>query len=322
MTESRRDPHLPHGHEDHLPLIRISAILNTHSGTLKACDLDALERRLTATLDTSRFTVVSVSRTDRPIHDVLAAAVAEDSDCLLVGGGDGSVAAAAAAAWRSGKILAVLPGGTMNLYARTLGMPLDVHESIDALTGAEVGTMDLATADGVPFIHQFTVGLHADAVGLRRRSHYASRFGKLLATARAFVAVIADPPRFPVEIRGDALETRTLELSALSVTNNLLGEGHVPYADDPDGGRLGLYHADPLSPWSAARLMVDVMLGEYASNEDIGVRSAERIELSFPGSRHRGRALLDGEIVEIGRTVELRLHAGAARVLRPSEVVA
>ena len=298
--------------------IRISAVLNTRSGSLRERDLDAFERQLPETLDTPRFTVVSVSRTDRPIDDVLETVATEDSDCILVVGGDGSVSAAAAVAWRCGKILAVLPGGTMNLYARTLGMPLDLDEGLAALVDAHVGTVDLATADGVPFIHQFTVGLHADAVCLRRDADYSSRLGKIMATVRAFGAVIADPPRFPVEIEGDSIETQRLKLSALSVTNNLLGEDHIPYADDPAGGRLGFYYAEPLSPWSAARLMVNVMLGEYAANENIEIHSAGRIALSFPGRRRRKRALLDGEIIELGRTVELILHAGAMRVLRPA----
>lgn len=299
---------------------RISAILNTHSGSLKGRDLKVLERQLTEALNDSPFSLVSINRTDRPIDDVLEAAVADDSDCILIGGGDGSVSAAAAAAWKSGKILAVLPGGTMNLYARTLGMPLDLDESIRALSTAREGSMDIATANEIPFIHQYTVGLHADAVRLRQRSNPGSRFGrfgKILATTRAFATVVAHPSTFPVTLRGDTLEERTLRLSALSVSNNLFGEGHIPYADDPDGGRLGLYHADPVAPWSAARLMTDIMLGEFAANEDVGIRSAKRIELEFPSRKRPGRALLDGELVAVQPSVEIVMHADAVRVLRP-----
>ena len=303
-------------------MIRVSAVLNTESGSLKDCDPAALEKRLVAALDGPRFELVGVHRTDRPIDAVLEEAVAEDSDCLLVGGGDGSVSATATAAWKSGKMLAVLPGGTMNLYARTLGMPLELDEAIDALPALAERRVDLATIDGTPFIHQFTVGLHADAVQLRQRSGHGSwlgsRVGKLLATTRAFAAVILSPPTFPVELEGDGVEGGRRRLSALSVSNNLFGEGHIPYADESDGGRLGLYCAEPLKPWTAARLMGDVMLGRFDSNENVGIRSATRIELRFPDPRRPARALLDGELVDVERRIEIRLHAAALRVLRPA----
>ena len=290
-----------------------------------------LEDRLATALVGPRFELVSLQRADRPIDDVLERAAAEDSDCLLVGGGDGSVAATAGAAWRSDKLLAVLPGGTMNLYARTLGMPLEFDASIDALTRLHEGRVDLATANGEPFIHQFTVGLHADAVRLRQRakgrsdkgagarSWLGSRLGKILATGRAFAAVILDPPTFPVALDGDALDPAERRLSALSVSNNLFGEGHVPYADEADGGRLGLYCAEPLEPWAAARLMGDIMLGRIDANDDVGTRAATRVALRFPDPRRPARALLDGELVDVERRVEIRLHTGALRVLRPGK---
>lgn len=298
-------------------MIKVSVILNAHSGTLKASDLEALERRLATTLVAPRYEVFSINRTDRPIDEELSTAVAEDSDCILIGGGDGSVSAAAAAAWKSGKMLAVLPGGTMNLYARTLDMPLDVDASIDSLATAEPGEMDIATANGVPFIHQYTVGLHANAVRLRQNANYDSRFGKLLATARAFGSVILNPPTFPVEISGDGISTRHRRLSALSISNNLFGRGHIPYADRPDGGTLGLYCSDPLSPLSAARLMVDIMLGTAETNDDVQIDSADRIALDFSGRRKPRKALLDGELIDVEQHVEIIMHAGTLKVLIP-----
>ena len=304
--------------------VTVSAVVNVQSGSLKGRELGAFERRLRGALDGPRFSLASIDSSGRPIGAALEAALGEASDCLLIVGGDGSVSAAAAAAWKHDRLLAVLPGGTMNLFARTLGLPLDLDDALDALAGSEETTMDIATANGTPFIHQFTVGLHAEAVRLRERAKIPSelgRIGKLAATARAFASVVLDPPRFPVTIDGEGIERRTSRLSALSVSNNPFGEGHLPYADRPDGGALGLYRADPLAPWSAMRLVRDILLGTHGANEDVAAETTRRVELVFPerwlARRGGRRALLDGELVPLEPTVRIEMRPGAVRVLRP-----
>lgn len=306
--------------------ISVSAVLNVQSGSLKGRDVGAFERSLRDALEGSRFSLVSIDASGRPIDAALDAAIAEDSDCLLVCGGDGSVSVAAALAWRHDRLLAVLPGGTMNLFARTLGMPLDLDDALASLATAEESTMDIATANGTPFIHQFTVGLHADAIRLREGMGALlerGRAGKLLATARAFASVVLDPPRFGVTLREDGDEPRELRLSALSVSNNPFGAGHLPYADDPDGGTLGLYRAAPLGTLAAMRLVADIVLGTHADNDDVAAGTARRVELQFPARwaarRGRRRGLRDGELVALEPSIRIETHPGAVRVLRPTE---
>ena len=303
----------------------VSAVLNVQSGSLKGRDVGAFERRLTEALDGTRFSLASIDSSGRPIDAALDAALAEGGDCLLVCGGDGSVSAAAALAWQHDRLLAVLPGGTMNLFARTLGMPLDLDDALASLATATETTMDIATVNGTPFIHQFTVGLHADAVRLREDVDSLlerGRLGKIAATARAFASVVLDPPRFPVALRKDGGERQALRLSALSVSNNPFGTGHLPYADEPDGGTLGLYRAAPLKPLSAMRLVADIVFGTHDDNEHVAADVARRVELDFPErwmARHRGRrGLRDGELVHLEPALRIETHPGAVRVLRPA----
>ena len=301
----------------------VSAVLNVQSGSLKGRDVAAFERRLREALEGPAFSLVSIDASGRPVDAALDTAIAEGSDCLLVAGGDGTVSAAAAAAWANDRVLAVLPGGTMNLFARTLGMPLDLDEALESLAGATETVMDIATANGTPFIHQYTVGLHADAVRLRASpSGGSARLGKLAATARAFTAVVLDPPRLRVALSVDGAPATQHELAALSVSNNPFGEGHLPYADRPDSGTLGLYRAAPLSVPAAVRLVADIVTGAHADNDDVAVDTARTVELRLPErwlARHPGRrALRDGELVALEPRVRIECHPGAVRVLRPA----
>src|SRR5690606_6356295 len=116
------------------------------------------------------------------------------------GGGDGTISAAAGVCFRHGKALGVLPAGTMNLAARTLRMPLDLEEAIAAIAGGRFYNVDIATANGRPFVHQFSVGLHARLVQAREKIHYSNRWQKMFASGRAIVEAVSRRLKFEVEL--------------------------------------------------------------------------------------------------------------------------
>ena len=63
----------------------------------------------------------------------------------------------------------------------------------------------------------------------------------------AVLLAIRRPPKFQAEIRSKrGLESR--QCSAIIVSNNPFGEGHIPHADKLDGGVLGVYIAAPMQP--------------------------------------------------------------------------
>src|SRR5262245_61556034 len=102
--------------------MRFTAVLNRHGGTLRTIDVDAFARRMQVALEQHdhRLDVDIVEGDD--IETALARAAASHADVVIAGGGDGTVSTAAAALMHTKKALAVLPAGTMNLFARGLGI--------------------------------------------------------------------------------------------------------------------------------------------------------------------------------------------------------
>ncbi len=78
-------------------------------------------------------------------------------------------------------------------------------EGADVLAQARVADVDIATANGRPFVHQFSAGLHARMVRMRNQMSFGSRLGKMRASTSAAFGVMLDPPRFEVvfDIDGD-----------------------------------------------------------------------------------------------------------------------
>jgi diacylglycerol kinase family enzyme len=236
---------------------------------------------------------------------------------VLAGGGDGTISAAAAICFDVGKPLAVLPAGTMNLFARTLAVPLNLDEAVPALAAGRLHEVDIATANGRPFVHQYSVGVHARLVRIREELVYRSRLGKMLASIRAVLGAVSKPLRFQVEI-GTPRGTERRLASGVSVSNNLLAEGHIPYAEATDGGVLGVYLAKPMSRWQLLKLFAQIVIGRWKGHPRVSETEVRAVTLEFPRRKTSARAVIDGELIPLAARVELRIHPGGLKVFAPA----
>lgn len=297
------------------------AVLNVAGGTFRTADVDAFVAMATATFAAAGHSMDCRTVDGRQLAEELKRAASDPvCDVLIAGGGDGTVSSAAGICFASGKPLAVLPGGTMNLFARSLAMPLDLHAAVGAIATGELTRVDIATANGRPFVHQYSIGMHSRLVRIRDGLGYSGRIGKIAASLRAVGEALRSPPRFDAVIRTRTrIETR--RATAIAVSNNLLSEGHVPYAEQIEAGVLGVYVVRPMGPLKLARLLLDVMLGTWKRHPLVSESEVHQVSLSFPRRKHDARAVIDGELVPLPPEVRLQIHPRALRVVRPTATV-
>lgn len=297
--------------------MRAVAVLNRDGGTLKTTDLDVYAETLTMAFEAAGRSLECRQVAGPDILDALEDAAADSAvELIVAGGGDGTISAAARIAWQADKALGVLPAGTMNLFARALGIPLDLETAAKALANASIRRSDLATANGEVFVHQFSVGMQPRVVRDRNAADYYSRAGKMLASLRAIAAMFRRPPSFAARIVTDDHEEEG-RYSLVVVANNLYGESHMPYPDTLEGGVLGIGRAPVLPSSANLKLIVDLVAGEWRRNEDFEMHPARSVLLHFPGLKHDAHATIDGELVSLKETVELKIHPGALKVLKP-----
>lgn len=297
--------------------MRFVGVLNKDGGTFRTMDVAAFAA------DATRMFAAAGQALDcrvvegrELIAELRRAAADPATEVLLAGGGDGTISAAAALCFKHKVPLAVLPAGTMNLFARSLKVPLNLEQALGALAGGELDQVDIATANGRPFVHQYSVGMHSRLVRIREGLTYNSRWGKMLASVRAVGATLSRPLVFEADIRTpNGIEHR--RAMAISVSNNLLGEGHMPYAERVNGGVMGVYVVKPMPAADAARLVFSLLFGTWKHHPLVSERQVEQVTLSFPRRKKSAKAVIDGELIPLDQRVELKLHHGALQVIVP-----
>lgn len=152
-----------------------------------------------ARLAEAGFTLLGCYPADRPgeLERSLDDALALGPDLLVAGGGDGTQSAAARLLAHRDVALGLLPLGTTNNFARTLGLPLDLDSAVAVLAEGKVIDVDLGLAGDVPFANHVGVGLSADIMlglpALKRvtgRLAYPATALALLARHRALRATV------------------------------------------------------------------------------------------------------------------------------------
>ena len=116
------------------------------------------------------------------LNDTVRKAVADGAPMVIVGGGDGSLSATVDDVVDRDCVFALLPLGTANSFARTLGIPLDLDGAIDAIANGKRRRIDLGVVNGDYFANCAAMGLSpmiGDTVP-HKLKRYLGRFGYLV----------------------------------------------------------------------------------------------------------------------------------------------
>lgn len=252
--------------------------------------------------------------TDRPGHAAdVATERARDFDAVFTLGGDGTVMEVLGALAHSGVPVGVLPGGTGNLIARVLGIPLRIKAAVDALVHGDEARIDLGSIDGRRFA--FAAGVGIDAKMVQTTSPVLKgRLGVLayfLTGARAAL----EQDRFEVVATVDGVEHRR-EATMVMVANfgavfrNLITLGPRIRQDD---GLLDLCVFSPKGLRDSVRIAWRLLRKDFRTDPCMLYTAGRRLRIETQPLRP---VQADGDLV--GMTpIDVVVEPLAAHVLVP-----
>lgn len=240
--------------------------------------------------DLLAFPGAELCRTRGPGHAVQLAeeAAREGRSAVVVAGGDGTVQEAVNGLARADGSLrdvavGLVPLGTGNDLARSLGVPLDPHEALEPLSGGRLRRVDLLRArvsGRERVLANIAIGGAAGDIADRVTPELRRRWGGLVYL-RAFVAELPALRRYRARLVVDGEELPPSRLMAVVVANGRwLGHG-IPAAPraEVDDGRLDLV---AIRGDVAARVpltVLRVLAGRHIDTPDVVWRQARRVEI-------------------------------------------
>lgn len=288
------------------PARRIPALINSASG-----NADAAREALVAN---DSFDVREVA--PGALREALDEVVAEGPKRVLVAGGDGTIATAAHVLLPTNVELAILPGGTLNHFAKDLGISTVPADALTTAVGNSSRGVDIGMVNGAVFLNTSSVGAYVRFV--RVRELLEPQFGYRIASALAALRILFELRLMTVELEvaGHRLVVRS-PLVFIGVGERELQLPRL--GQRMPNGRRGL-HVIAVRGRSRARLFA-LALSAVAR----GMKSAARsptletfIVDSCTISRRRASLIaLDGEIVMADAVLEYSLRRDALKVVCP-----
>jgi len=299
--------------------MRPLVLINDAAGVIQkiGADGDPTERVRAAMEKAGLTAIVRLVKPPRMTEEARRAVAAREFDAVVAGGGDGTVNCVASALVGTNVALGALPLGTLNHFAKNLGMPLPLDEACAALARATVRNLDAAEIGGHVFVNNASIGLYPRLVGNREELQRRRFRTKWLAMIFAALGVLRRFPSLRVRIRTDDGRTILRDTSFIFVGNNryeftLLAVGARPCLDR---GELGLYFAGRAGRFATVRLALRALLGRLEQARDFESMSVR--EFTLETGRRRLHVATDGEVRKLAPPLHFRSRPGELRVMAP-----
>ena len=270
--------------------MRVALLVNpaARSGAHTGAATRAAERLRTHGVQTSILSGGSAAESSA----LLRAAIQVGVDAVAVAGGDGTVNLAIQEVAGTGIPLGIVPSGTGNDFAATLGLrELDVTAAADTIAAGRTRLIDLARVTRGDGSTQYFGSVLAsgfdskvnDRANAMRWPRGGSRYN--IAILVEFLTLAGIPYEVELELADGTRESQSGDLVMATVGNGRTYGGGIPICPDadPSDGLLDLVLVRPAGRLRLLRLLPRVYRGTHGGVPEVSIRRVRSVRLSSPG---------------------------------------
>ena len=250
----------------------------------------------------------------------IARRVLRDKPTLVVAaGGDGTVSAVASCVRGTGATLAVLPMGTLNHFARDLGIPGEIDAAVKAIAEGRAVGVDVGEVNERPFLNNASLGLYPDIVRDRTRQQRRLGRGKAWAMFWATLTALRNAPFLALSMEIDGAPVHCRSPFVFIGNNDYTMEGFsIGTRSSLRDGRLSIYTTQRRTRGGLIRLAFRALFGRLRQADDFSSVSASCVRIDAPHKRLL--VATDGEVVAMETPLNFRVLPGALAVIVPARL--
>ena len=211
-------------------------------------------------------------------------------DCVVIGGGDGTLISAIPGLIAKRLPLGILPLGTFNDLARTLGIPSDPESAVRVILDGHKKAIDVGRVDGHYFLNEASIGI-STRIARRQTPAAKKRFGFLAIVATTLAALGGSRP-FSATVTVDGAQERFRTIQLTVANSHHFGGFITNKAAAIDDAILDLYCVDIKNWFDVLRLLGPIIRHEISDSPTVQNRKSTRFEVSTTRPRH---VYTDGE---------------------------
>jgi YegS/Rv2252/BmrU family lipid kinase len=297
---------------------RVAVVLNAGSGDGSA---DAAEAALKTVFSAAGCDArITMLRGDDDLANAMAAAIADHVQIVVAGGGDGTVNAVANAIAGHDIALGVLPLGTLNHFAKDLGIPLGVEEAAAVIVAGHSVMVDVGEVNGRLFLNNSSLGLYPRIVQLRER-YRARGVRKWFIATWATLAVTRRNRSYAVALTIDGRDV-VKRTPIIFIGNNQyrMAGFDAGTRERLDGGQLAMYVVRHSGRARLLQLVWRILTGTARSSGDLAMVTVTtaQLDLAATGGPTQVPVAIDGELATMTLPLRYGINPGALRVIVPA----
>jgi len=259
---------------------------------------------------------IRLARSGSDIDRLVREAVGQRPRLLVAAGGDGTISTAAAALAGTDITLGVLPFGTLNHFAKDLGIPLELEASVANIVQDNVIAVDVGEVNGHIFINNSSLGLYPDMVRDRERQQARLGRGKWRSLLWASLAVLRRFPFLTVRIDVDHTRRDFITPIVFIGNNEYRMEGFdIGARESLERGVLSIYIVKRQARVALVRLSLAALFGRLEQERDFEGITATELLIETP--RSRLLVTTDGEVQPMSSPLHYRIRPRCLRVIVP-----
>ena len=292
---------------------RVFVVLNPMAGSANAADVrQALEKHLGELIQTDIYETTG----HEDVVAIVRAELTNSPSVVVAAGGDGTISDVAEALIGADVRLGIIPVGTANIFARELGIPLDLEDAC-ALLDSQPNTtsIDAMKVGDQYFVLQIGIGI--DSLMIRDTDRQSKRrFGRAAYLWTAFTRLIGyQPVRFTIVADGKRVRPRASQV--LIANGGVLGAPPFRWGPNirPDDGKIDVCIVGARTALDYMGLIWHTIVGQQRRDRNVRYLTAER---SIAISADQPLPVqADGEI--IGNTpIQIEVVPDALKVIVPA----
>jgi diacylglycerol kinase family enzyme len=291
----------------------VAVLLNGNAGTCDIGTATALIEKLGAEYGVDVKVIAFAKGSD--LTALAREAAERGATIVAAGGGDGTINAVASALVGTDVALGVLPLGTLNHFAKDLGIPLKLEDAVHALFNGVTAEVDIAEINGKVFLNNSSLGLYPRIVR-QREAQQKRGLPKWIALLPALFYVARNHASLYLRLKVDDAQAEFRKTPFIFIGNNKyeLAGLQIGKRNSLAGARLWICKAPDASRGGLLRLTLRALAGRL---KDQDLEATEAKEAWIETHARHAHVSTDGEVFAMEGPLHYKSRPQALKVIVP-----